>query len=88
MNPAKGIVFIAANLPKIEPGKTFELWTIPAGGKPVPAGTFQSQQDATAVYVKQGPISNASAVAVSVEPEGGSPQPTTTPIIVAPLAGA
>jgi hypothetical protein len=28
------------------------------------------------------------AVAVTVEPQAGSPAPTSTPIIVAPLAGA
>jgi anti-sigma-K factor RskA len=30
--------------------------------------------------------SEYTAVAVSVEPNGGSPQPTTKPIIVVPLA--
>jgi len=87
VNSTRGIVFLATNLPRIEAGKTFELWTIPAGGKPVPAGTFQSGADSTAVYVRQGQVGTPSAVAVSVEPEGGSPQPTTAPIIVASVTG-
>ncbi|MDE3194716.1 MAG: anti-sigma factor [Acidobacteriota bacterium] len=85
VSPGKGVVFMAANLPAIASGKTFELWVIPASGKPIPAGTFRSQPDASAIYVRPGPVTNAAAVAVTVEPEGGSPQPTTTPFIVSKL---
>lgn len=85
VSAGKGVVFIGASLPRIDAGKTFELWVIPAKGNPVPAGIFQSQPDATAVFVRPGPVDNAAAIAVTVEPEGGSPQPTTTPFIVARL---
>jgi anti-sigma-K factor RskA len=83
---SKGVVLIAAHMPELESNRTFELWLIPAAGNPVPAGTFRSNavSDA-AIYVYQGQTSNASAVAVTVEPEGGSPQPTTTPFIVSKL---
>jgi anti-sigma-K factor RskA len=85
---SKGVVFIGASLPVIEVGKTFELWVIPAKGNPVPAGTFRGEADATAVYVRPGPVqADAAAVAVTVEPEGGSPQPTTTPFLVVKLSG-
>lgn len=85
VSPGKGVVLIAAHLPKLESGKTFELWVIPNGGKPVPAGTFGASSDSTAVYVHNGAVNNAAAVAVTVEPEGGSPQPTSTPFIVTKL---
>jgi hypothetical protein len=81
----KGVVFIGASLPRIDADKTFELWVIPAKGNPIPAGLFRSQPDATAVFVRPGPVENAAAVAVTVEPEGGSAQPTTTPFIVTKL---
>lgn len=85
VNP-KGVVLIAAHMPKLETNRTFELWLIPAAGNPVPAGTFQSDAASNAaVYVYQGQTANAAAVAVTVEPEGGSPQPTTTPFIVSKL---
>lgn len=84
VSPGKGVVFIAAHLPKLDPGRTFEMWVIPAGGKPSPAGTFHALADSTAVYFHQGPV-NAAAMAISVEPDGGSPQPTTTPIVVTKL---
>jgi anti-sigma-K factor RskA len=62
------------------------LWILPSSGKPVPAGTFRSEAVSDeAVYVYEGQTANAAAVAVTVEPEGGSPQPTTTPFIVSKL---
>jgi len=84
----KGVLFIGASLPTIAPDKRFELWVIPAKGNPVPAGTFNREPDATAVYVWPGPVQgDAAALAVTVEPEGGSPQPTTTPFLVMKLSG-
>lgn len=84
----KGVVLIAAHLPKLEANHTFELWILPATGNPLPAGTFSGEALAngtSAVYVYQGATTNAAAVAVTVEPAGGSPQPTTTPFIVSKL---
>jgi len=87
VSPSRGVVFIGANLPRIDSGRTFELWVIPAGGNPIPAGTFHAADDLSAVYVHSGPLeANAGAVAVTVEPAGGSPQPTTKPFIIAPLS--
>jgi anti-sigma-K factor RskA len=85
VSPAKGVVLMAAHLPALDADKTFELWVIPAQGKPIPAGTFRGNDDSTAIYVRPGPVDNAAAVAVTVEPKGGSPQPTTTPFIVTKL---
>ena len=86
VSPSRGVVFMAASLPRLEAGQTFQMWVIPAGGKPVSAGTFLSQTDTSAVYVWNGPVDKgAAAVAVTVEPTGGSPQPTSTPFIVAGL---
>jgi anti-sigma-K factor RskA len=62
------------------------LWVTPAKGNPVPAGVFQSQPDATAVFVRPGPVDEAAAITVTVEPDGGSPQPTTSPIVIAKVA--
>jgi anti-sigma-K factor RskA len=63
------------------------MWVIPKGGKPVPAGLFQSAADGTAMHVLTGPVDVAgtAAVAVTLEPEAGVPQPTSTPIIAAGL---
>jgi len=87
VHAARGVVFMAAHLPRIDADKTFELWVIPAAGNPIPAGTFSSDADDTAMYVRPGPVeANASAFAVTVEPAGGSVLPTTKPFIVAGLS--
>jgi anti-sigma-K factor RskA len=90
LNPAKGVMFIATNLPALPRGRTYEMWVIPKGGAPKPAGLFQSDERGNAVHVQPGPVDLAttSAVAVSVEPESGSAAPTSQPIIIAPAAGS
>ncbi len=83
-----GVLLIAANLPAAQSGKIYEMWVIPKGGAPRPAGLFQSQ-GGTAMHILSGPldIGTIGAVAVTLEPESGSSAPTSTPIIVAPVAG-
>jgi hypothetical protein len=87
VNPRLGVLLIAGNLPPLAAGKTYQMWVIPKGGAPRPAGLFQSAPDGSALHVLSGPVDAASlgAVAVSVEPQVGSQAPTTTPIIVAML---
>jgi hypothetical protein len=84
-----GVLLIASNLPPAQQGKTYEMWVIPKGGAPRPAGLFQSEGGGTAMHILSGPLDLATlgAVAVTLEPEAGSAAPTTTPIIVAPIAG-
>ena len=85
VGPSRGVVLIAAHLPKLEPDRIFQMWVIPTQGNPIPAGTFAGDVNDTAVYVRTGAITGAAAIAVTVEPAGGSPQPTTTPFIVTKL---
>ncbi len=90
VNPSQGVLLIASNLPRTSAEKIYEMWLIPKGAKPVPAGLFQSQNDGSAMHVRPGTVDIAStaAVAVTVENQTGADQPTTTPLIVAPLTGA
>lgn len=90
VNPSRGVLLIASNLPRTPADKIYEMWLIPKGAKPVPAGLFQSQDDGSAMHVRPGTVDIASttAVAVTVENEAGADQPTTTPLIVAALARA
>jgi anti-sigma-K factor RskA len=90
VNPAQGVLLIASNLPPAPAGKLYEMWTLPKAGKPVPAGLFQSRTDGSALHVRPGALDvpATAAVAVTVENEAGADQPTSTPIIVAPLAGS
>jgi len=90
VNPARGVLLIASNLPRTPADKIYEMWLIPKGAKPVPAGLFQSENDGSAMHVRPGTVDVAStaAVAVTVENEAGAAQPTTTPLIVAALNAA
>lgn len=90
VNPKRGVLLLASNLPQAPAGKTYEMWLIPRKGNPAPAGLFQSDPDGTALYLRKGPVDLASlgAIAVTLEPEAGSPAPTAQPLIVAPLPAA
>jgi anti-sigma-K factor RskA len=70
-------VFVAGNMPTLPDGKVYELWTIT--GPPRPAGTF-SGADSTVVSLPTAAV-DATLVAVTVEPAGGSAHPTTQPIM-------
>jgi hypothetical protein len=85
LNSRLGVMLFASNLPKLAPGKAYQMWLIPRGGSPRPAGLFQPNEQQSAIHILPGPVDTATlgTVAVSVEPESGSPAPTTQPIIVA-----
>jgi anti-sigma-K factor RskA len=87
VSPSRGVLLIASNLPPTPADKIYEMWLIPKGAKPIPAGLFQAFQDRDALYVHPGPVDLAStaAVAVTLENAAGADQPTTTPLIVASL---
>ena len=87
VNPRQGVLLIASNLPPAPTGKIYEMWVIPKGGNPVPAGIFQSESDGTAMHVQRGPVdlSTTAAVAVTLENEGGTDKPTLPPVFAAGL---
>jgi|SRR5580704_11059378 hypothetical protein len=90
VNPRRGVLLIGTNLPQLAPGRMFEMWLIPkGGGDPKPAGMFRSTDSGTAYHLLSGPFDQSAiaAIAVTDEPEAGSPGPTTQPFIVAPVAG-
>lgn len=90
VNTSRGLVFVGSQLPELARDRTFQLWLIPAKGVPggpQSAGLFHPNASGDFVNVRTAPIDTAriQAVAVSVEPQGGSPAPTTKPILIVPL---
>jgi len=85
LNPRRGVLLVASNLPPAPLGRIYEMWMLPKAGKPVPAGLFQSQEDGSAMHIRSGAVDLAAtgAVAVTLEAERGADQPTTQPLIVA-----
>jgi anti-sigma-K factor RskA len=73
-------VLVAENMPPAPEGKTYQIWVI-KGDTPKPSGLFEPREDSVAAVVEN-PVEGADAVAVTVEPEGGSRKPTTDPMLV------
>lgn len=89
LSPKHGVAFAGQNMAALAPGKIYEMWIIPKGGKPVPAGTFAPSADGSALHLQPGPVDIAStaAVAVSIEKEGGVDSPTADQIIIVAPVG-
>jgi hypothetical protein len=79
------LIFTASNLEPLQPGKTYELWLIPAaaGGNAIPAGTFRPDEHGNASLILPAIPKGveAKAFGVTVEDEGGAAAPTP-PIIL------
>jgi anti-sigma-K factor RskA len=81
------ILIALRHLPALPKGKTYQAWTLRRGAKAVsPSITFAP--DATGLALVELPESagNVAAVAISVEPDGGSKQPTSKPNFVRSLS--
>ncbi|MFJ8134221.1 anti-sigma factor [Streptomyces hydrogenans] len=70
-------VFTAANLPSPGAGKTYQLW-LDHDGTMLPAGLID--RDGTVVLT--GDPADAGAVGLTLEPDGGSPRPTSDPLLL------
>jgi anti-sigma-K factor RskA len=78
------LVFLANNMAPLPPQKTYELWLIPTSGAPIPAGLFVPDTHGSATIINP-PLPagvEAKTFAITVEPQQGSPAPTTQPIMV------
>jgi anti-sigma-K factor RskA len=83
-NPRLGLVVSGSQIPQPAGSRVLQLWIIPktAGAKPVPVEVNRPDANGSFVMVVANPpeaLADAKALAVSEEPAGGSPQPTTTP---------
>jgi len=83
---SRGLVFTAANLPAPPAGRQYQLWVIPKDSKPVSAGMLDFNDGRTVALVDPSTASRGGSVAVTLEPAGGVPQPTSDPILVGSLS--
>jgi anti-sigma-K factor RskA len=87
----KQIVVVPAAAPSIANGRSAQLWLIPAGKAPISVGVFSSNRT-TVLTLSAGLLAQlgpTAALAVSVEPAGGSPtgQPTGPVIAKGAISG-
>jgi anti-sigma-K factor RskA len=68
-------------LPPLPPDSVYQAWGIHESG---PASLGLVPEDGSVAF--EADLSDASAVAISVEPQGGSEQPTTEPLLIAELS--
>jgi anti-sigma-K factor RskA len=86
-----GLILLAANLKPLPADKTYELWIIPADGKPpVPAGLFRPDGvgAATVLLPPLAPGIAAKAFGVTVEKAQGSDSPTSPIILSGAVTGS
>jgi anti-sigma-K factor RskA len=72
-------LFSASDLPGPGEGRDYQLWVVGTTGDVTPAGVLQAHDGFVERLVQGVP---GVGVAVTVEPDGGSEQPTTDPIVV------
>jgi anti-sigma-K factor RskA len=81
MSPSRGqAMMIAQGVPALPADQTYELWTLTADGDARPAGVWSPGPNGTATVPLQGDLSRTTAVAVTIEPAGGSATPSGPPI--------
>jgi len=80
------IIFALRGLPDAGPGKVYQAWTLAAGAKTMaPSVTFVPDRGGITLIELPRSAAPLAAVAVSVEPAGGSKAPTSTPTFVRKL---
>ncbi|HLO28036.1 MAG TPA: anti-sigma factor [Anaerolineales bacterium] len=82
---SQSAVLVITGLPPLQPGKTYQVWLI--GGAPVSAGLLTVNQDGQGVIIvtSKEAIGSFKSLGISIEPEGGSPQPTGDIVVLSDL---
>ena len=73
-------VIIAEDMPAAPEGKDFQVWYQNPDGAMVSAGLMPHEAKPTVSMVLNGDASKFNGVGITVEPTGGSPEPTSDPI--------
>ncbi len=77
-----GHTVLVAKLPRLEPGRVYQLWRIQGNNAPASAGVFTVNQAGFGqADMTDGQPAAGEVIAVTNEPEGGSPGPTSNPLI-------
>ncbi len=77
---------VVSGLPDPGAGRTYQAWYL-KGQTAVSAGTFELGTDGVTVVGMAATAGAVTAVALTIEPTGGSDQPTSQPVVLASLTG-
>jgi anti-sigma-K factor RskA len=78
-------VFVAENMDSPPEGRDYQLWFVHEDGTAVSAGLMPREPADSTSLLMEGDPEGAVAVGVTLEPEGGSEQPTSDPLVAVPL---
>jgi anti-sigma-K factor RskA len=76
---SRGLLLSASNLPALPPGRTYQLWVISGKNPPISDGwTFKADASgsATTMFATPATLPAPTAMAVTIEPDGGTTSPT------------
>ncbi|MDN5895594.1 MAG: anti-sigma factor [Nocardioides sp.] len=76
-------VLVTKDMPSAPDGKVYQLWLQNTEGRMVPAGLMPDE--ANQKVLLDGDAASATAAGITVEPDGGSKEPTTNPIALFPF---
>jgi anti-sigma-K factor RskA len=79
-NAKMGMLMYEGEIAPPPPAKSYQLWVVPADGKPISAGVFTGRPDHW--MMKMPPGVEPREFAVSLEPAGGMPQPTGPMVLI------
>lgn len=82
---SQSAVLVVTGLPPLEAGQTYQVWLI--GGAPVSAGllTVDANGQDVLIITTEEPVGSFQSLGISVEPAGGSPQPTGDIVVLSDL---
>jgi len=85
LHPHMGVAITAEQMPAMPAARTLQLWSVPKTGKPMSIAIFHpnAQGQIAVIAPVNMPMNDIVALAVTEEPAGGSPQPTSNPAWVA-----
>jgi len=81
-NARMGIGIYSGQIAPAPPGKSYQLWLMPTSGAPVSAGLVESNQESGAMVMRLAPGLVAKGFTVTLEPQGGTLQPTGPKVLV------
>ena len=82
---SQSAVLVVTGLPPLQPGKTYQVWLI--ANAPVSAGllTVDANGQGVLIITSKESIGSFKSLGISVEPKGGSPQPTGDIVVLSDL---
>jgi anti-sigma-K factor RskA len=79
-------VLVAHNMPGPGRGKTYQVWLKRPGEAPQPTSAlFTPLSDGSATATVTGDLHDGDQILVTAEPDGGSPMPTSNPVLAAQM---